>query len=143
MTISLPYPKTRLKIKSSNKSFADIVHHPFVKFYPFVIWGQIINRKNIFFLLQKEAIRTINFKERRAHTSPLFQNSNILKLLDRIKISNCLLIGNYAHNKLLCIFNKWFNFSSNFHQYKTSFGTKGYFEASIEKNNFPWKSCHY
>ena len=55
--------------------------------YGSVIWGQIINRTNIFFLLQKEAIRTINFKERRAHTSPLFQNSNILKLLDRIKIS--------------------------------------------------------
>ena len=55
--------------------------------YGSVIWGQIINRTNIFFLLQKEAIRTINFKERRAYTSPLFQNSNILKLLDRIKIS--------------------------------------------------------
>ena len=111
--------------------------------YGSVIWGQIINRTNIFFLLQKEAIRTINFKDRRAHASPLFQNSNILKLLDRIKISNCLLIGNYVHNKLLCIFNKWFNFSSNFHQYKTSFDTKGYFEAPIEKINFPWKSCHY
>ena len=37
-----------------------------------IIWGRNITTINRLFLLQKKAIRTINFKERRAHTNPLF-----------------------------------------------------------------------
>ena len=92
--------------------------------YASIIWGQNINTINRLFLLQKKAIRTINFKERRAHTNPLFKNSNILKLHDKIKIANCLLISSYVHNKLPSIFNNWFTFSSNFHQYETSLPQK-------------------
>lgn len=77
---------------------------------------------NRLFLFQKKLIRTINFKERKSiHTNFLFQNYNILKFSDRIKIANCLLISNSVHKKLLSAFNNWFPFSSNIHQYATSF----------------------
>ena len=58
--------------------------------YTSIIWGQNINTINCLFLIQKKAIRTFNFKERHAHTNPLFQNSNILKPPDRVKIANYL-----------------------------------------------------
>ena len=75
-------------------------------------------------LLQQKAIRKTDFKERRADTNPLFENSNIFKLADNIKIASCLLISYYVHNKLPYVFNNWFTFSSNFYQYGTSFATK-------------------
>ena len=49
----------------------------------------------------------------------------LIKLLDKIKIENCLFISKYIHNKLPKIFDKWFLFSSNTHKYETSFAVKG------------------
>ena len=42
--------------------------------YSSIILGHNINTLNRLFLLQKKAVRTINFKGRRAHTNPLFKN---------------------------------------------------------------------
>ena len=67
----------------------------------------------------------MNFKDRNAHSTPLFIDSNIIKFPDKIKIENCLLINKYFHNKLPSTFNSWFNLSSNCHNYETSFSSKG------------------
>ena len=67
----------------------------------------------------------IHFKERNAHTAPLFFKSKIVKLPDKIKIENCLFISKYVNNKLPPIFNSWFIFSSTSHNYEISFATKG------------------
>ena len=67
----------------------------------------------------------------------MFNNCNILKLFDRIKIANCLLISNYVHNKLPSIFNNWFTFSSCFYQYETPFATKGHFKVpSVKRTSY-------
>ena len=67
----------------------------------------------------------------------MFNNYNILKLSDRIKIANCLLISNYVHNKLPSIFNNWFTFSSCFYQYETPFATKGHFKVpSVKRTSY-------
>ena len=102
--------------------------------YASIIWGQNINalilifgdKTLIFFLLEKKAIRTINFEERHAHTNPLFHISDILKFLT----------SNYVHNKLPSVFNNWFTFSSNFHQHETFFTTKGHFKVPSVKTTF-------
>ena len=52
----------------------------------------------------------INFKERTAHTAPLFFKSKIKKLPDKIKIEHFLFISKYVNNKLPPIFNSWFLF---------------------------------
>ena len=92
--------------------------------YACIIWGQNVCTINRLFILQKKALRLIHFKERNAHTVPLFFRSKIMKLPDKIKIENCLFISKYVNNKLPPIFNSWFIFSSTFHNYETSFAAK-------------------
>ena len=85
----------------------------------------IICAQSIDFLYFKRK-RLIHFKERNAHTAPLFFKSKIVKLPDKIKIENCLFISKYVNNKLPPIFNSWFIFSSTFHNYETSSAAKGH-----------------
>ena len=47
-----------------------------------------------------------------------------MKLPDKSKIENCILIGKYLNNKLPSIFDSYFIFSSTIHNYKISFGAK-------------------
>ena len=77
------------------------------------------------YILQKKALRVINFKERNAHSSPLFHHSKIVKIADKVKIENCLFVSKYTNNKLPSIFTNWFTFSSMSDIYQTSFASKG------------------
>ena len=94
--------------------------------YACIIWGQNVCTINRLFILQKKALRLIHFKERNAHSAPLFFKSKIVKLPNKIKIENCLFISKYVNNKLPPIFNSWFIFSSTCHNYETSFAAKGH-----------------
>ena len=47
--------------------------------YTFIIWGQYINTINRLHILQKNALRIINFKERKAHSSPLKLSGLLIK----------------------------------------------------------------
>ena len=93
--------------------------------YACIIWGQNISTIKCLYILQKNALRIINFKERNAHSSPLFHHSKIIKIADKVKIENCLFINKYTNNKLPSIFTNWFTFSSMSHNYQTSFASKG------------------
>ena len=48
-----------------------------------------------------------------------------MKVVDKVKIENCLFINKYTNNRLSSIFTNWFTFSSMSHNYQTSFGSKG------------------
>ena len=61
--------------------------------YGNLIWGQNVNTIKLLTILQKKALRLMNFKPRNFHTSPLFLTLNILKLPDKIILENCLLIN--------------------------------------------------
>ena len=93
--------------------------------YACIIWGQNISTINRLYILQKKALRIVNFKERNAHSSPLFQYSKIIEIADKVKIENCLFISKYINNKLPSIFTNLFTFSSISHNYETSFASKG------------------
>ena len=47
--------------------------------YTFIIWGQNINTINRLHILQKSALRIINFKERNAHSSSLKLSGLLIK----------------------------------------------------------------
>ena len=68
--------------------------------YVCIIWEQNISTINRLYILQIEALRIINFKERNGHSSPLFHYSKIIKITDKVKIENCLFINKYTNNKL-------------------------------------------
>ena len=78
--------------------------------YACIIWGQNISTINHLYILQKKALRIINFKEHNAHSSPLFHYSKIIKIADKVKIENCLFIIKYINNKLPSVFTNWFYF---------------------------------
>ena len=110
--------------------------------YACTVWGQNISTINRLYILQKKALRIINFKECNAHSSPLFHYSKIIKIADNVKIENCLFINKYTNNKLPSIFTNWFKFSSVSHNYQTSFASKGNLQipsiqtTSYGKNTF-------
>ena len=91
-----------------------------------IIWGQNLCTINRLSILQKKSLTLIHFKERNAHTAPLFFESKIAKLPDTIKTENFLFISKYVNSKLPPIFNSWLIFSSTFHNYETSFAAKGH-----------------
>ena len=93
--------------------------------YACTVWGQNNYTINRLFILQKKALRTLFYKDRNAHSNPLFLESGIIKLPDKVKIENCLLISKYVHNTLPSSFYSWFTFSSTSHRYETSFSSQG------------------
>ena len=93
--------------------------------YACIILGQSISTTNPLYILQKKALRIVNFQEHNAHSSPLFHYSKIIEIADQVKIENCLFINKYINNKLPSIFTNLFTFSSISCHYETSFASKG------------------
>ena len=75
-------------------------------------------------MLQKKALRIMSCKCRNAHSNPLLFRHEI-KLPDKIIMENCLFISKSIIFNLPPIFNHWFTFSSDSHNYETSSSSKG------------------
>ena len=58
------------------------------------------------------------------HTTPLFKENAILKLIDKVQLKNILFINKCINNLLPPIFNDWFTSVSAQHTYQTSSSTK-------------------
>ena len=52
--------------------------------------GQNLNVVSRIVIIQKKALRTMNFQSRDSHSSPLFKSNHILKLEEKILIENIL-----------------------------------------------------
>ena len=68
----------------------------------------------------------MSFQCRNAHSNPLFYRHEINKLPDKIIMKNCLFISKSISFNLPPIFNLWFTFSSDSHNYETSSSSKGF-----------------
>ena len=86
-------------------------------------------------ILQKNAVRIINFQSRNSHTSPLFKQNSILKFLDQIYLENISFANKSFHNLTPSVFSTWFSFSSDKHNYKTSSSTQGNLPEPFYKTN--------
>ena len=75
---------------------------------------------NRLIILQKEALRIMSFECRNAHSNPL-----LFRLPDEIIMENCLFISKSINFNLPPLFNRWFTFSSDSHNYETSTSSKG------------------
>ena len=69
------------------------------------------------------------------HTSPLFKESSILKFQDKICLGNILFVNKSLNNLSPSVFNTWFNFSSDQHNYETSSFTQGNLTKHFYKTN--------
>ena len=103
--------------------------------YCCLVWAQNYSTIQRIIILQKKAIRIINLQPRNFHTSPLFKQNSILKFQDKICIENILFVSKSLNNLSPSIFNTWFSFSSDQHNYETLFyKTKRYGKCSITVN---------
>ena len=69
------------------------------------------------------------------HTRPLFMQNSILKFQDRICLENILFVSKSLNNLSPSIFNTWFSFSSDQHNYETSSSTQGNLMKLFYKTN--------
>ena len=66
----------------------------------------------------------MNFQLQNSHTSPLFRKTSVLKFKDMINLENILFISQSINNLLPSLFNNCFIFSSDTHNYNTSWSPK-------------------
>ena len=105
--------------------------------YANLIWGQNLNAVSRIVILQKKALRIMNFQSRDSHSSPLFKSNHILKLEDKILIENILFINKSFNNLLPPIFKSWFTFCSDIHNYQTvSSNSDKLFKPSYRTDSF-------
>ena len=92
--------------------------------YCCLVWAQNYSTIQRIIILQKKAIRIINLQPRNFHTSPLFKQNSILKFQDKICLENILFVSKSLNNLSPSVFNTWFSFSSDQHNYETSSSTQ-------------------
>ena len=103
--------------------------------YCCLVWAQNFSTIQRILILQKKAVRIINFQPRNFHTSPLFKQNSILKFQDKICLENILFVSKSLNNLSPSIFNTWFSFSSHQHNYETSSSTQGNLMKLFYKTN--------
>ena len=86
-------------------------------------------------ILQKKAVRIINFQPRNSHTSPLSKQSSILKFQDKICLENIFFVSKSLNNLSPSVFDTWFSFSSDQNNYETSSSTQGNLTKLFYKTN--------
>ena len=73
--------------------------------YCCLVWAQNFSSIKQILILQKKAVRIINFQPRNSHTSPLFKQNFILKFQDKICLENILFVSKSLNNLSPSIFN--------------------------------------
>ena len=94
-------------------------------YYANTVWGQKRNSMNRLIILQKKALHILSFECTNAHSNPLLFRHEIIKFPQKLIMENCLFINKSINFNLPPIFNHWFTFSSNPHNYETSRSSKG------------------
>ena len=103
--------------------------------YCCLVWVQNCSTIQRIIILQKKAVRIINLQPRNFHTSPLFKQNSILKFQDKICLENILFISKTLNNLSPSVFNTWFSFSSDQHNYEISSSAKGNIIKPMYKTN--------
>ena len=103
--------------------------------YCCLAWAQNCSTIQRIVILQKKAIRIINFQPSNSPASHLFKQSSILKFQDKICLENILFISKSLSNLSLSVFNRWFSFSSDQHNCETSSSTQGNLTKLFYKTN--------
>ena len=92
--------------------------------YCCLVWAQNCSTIQQIIILQKKAIRIINYQPRNFHTSPLLKQNSILKFHNKICLENISFVSKFLNNFSPSVFNTWFSFSSGQHNYETSSSTQ-------------------
>ena len=113
-----------------NVSFKTLTSICFVIFdsylsYCSFVWGHNFSTIQQLLILQKKAVRFINFQPRNLRTSPLVKESFIFKFQDKICLGNTLFLSKSLNNLTPSVFNTWFGFSSDQQNCENSISSQG------------------
>ena len=103
--------------------------------YCSIVWAQNYNIINRAVILQKKALRIMNYQPRHSHTSLLFRKAAVLKFKDKINLENILFISKPINNFLPSLFNTCFVFSSDTHKYNTSWSSNDKLQKYFYRTN--------
>ena len=101
------------------KTIYFAIFHSYIN-YASLVWAQNSNAMSRILTLQKKAMRIITFQSRNCHSGPLFFKLKLLKFNDKVHLENVLLISKFINSLLPPVFNNWFTFCSNVHNYETT-----------------------
>ena len=87
--------------------------------YCSLIWVQYFRTIERIVILQKAAVKIINFQPTNFHTNPLFKQSSILQFQDKTCLENILFVSRVVSKLIPSDFNAWLSFSSDQHNYET------------------------
>ena len=93
--------------------------------YVCIAWGLTRFPRQKVSILQKKALRIMNFAPFNAHTTPLFKNCNILKFADIINVESCIFINNCFNKDSFSTFSENFKLVSTTHSYNTRSARNG------------------
>ena len=110
--------------------------YPFLT-YGLLVWGNtyLTNIKPLF-ILQKRAVRTMTFCKFDEHSSPLFKQTNILKLSDLIKFQISIFMYKFHKNQLPAVFDSYFLSISKVHNYSTRLSSTHAYALPKARTNY-------
>ena len=94
-------------------------------YYSSIVWAQNSSSIKRLYILQKKALRIMYFLKRNSHTGPLFKDSGILKLFDKISLGNCTFISDSLNKRTPIVFHNWFTLISESHEHNTRLSDVG------------------
>ena len=101
--------------------------------YCCLVWAQNFRTIQQMLILWKKAARIINFRPRNSHASPLFKQNS--KFQNKICLENILFVSKSLNNLSSSLFNTWFRFSSDQHNYESSSSQQGNLVKFFHKAN--------
>ena len=113
--------------------------------YCCLVWAQNCSTIQRIIILQKKAIRIINYQPRNFYASPLFKQNSNLKFQDKICLENISFVSKSLNNLSPSVFNTWFSFSSDPHNYDPQVlhrvASQNFFTRQIEMEVFMNCKC--
>lgn len=105
--------------------------------YAVITWGNTYpSTLTPLITLQKKALRIMTFSDFRAHSSPLFQRLDILKLNDLTYLNNCLFMYDFHSNTLPSVFQDFFRPINKVHNYNTRLASRDSFYITKIRTNY-------
>ena len=92
--------------------------------YGLIVWGDTYaTTLNAVVVLQKKAVQIITCSNRDAHSSPLFSQLGLMKLMDLVTINTALFMFQFHHNLLPKAFDNFLSLISSKHGYSKTVRT--------------------
>ena len=112
--------------------------------YGLIAWGNTYDRTlKPVVVLQKKAVRIITFSNRDAHSSPLFSQLGLIKLIDLVTIHTALFMFQYHHHLLHKAFDNFFSPISSKHNYNTRLASKSTYYIDQVRTNYGKFNFHF